>query len=282
MFDYYVYKVSPIAEKVEFELIPQNGDLGMVIKPGLPLPVLTNAAYASDFPGITNEVITVTTNSAPVPLTPGDWYIGVYNKSTNGVIYTIRATPTLNTNFNVIPLTNNVPLDFTIGASAQVTNLFLFSVTNDFSEIHFDVENATNVTALRVAFEQLPLPSNTNALQYDITNQEIHAVVIPANFARTNLIGDWYLAVLGSGAGDATFTITASGLLPSTGTNTVVPSRIEITNNAVCISWDSQVGVSYAIQGRKNIEDKTWTERRSNHCGDWPVDSALFDVAVAL
>jgi hypothetical protein len=115
LFDYYVYKVSPIAEKVEFELIPQNGDLGMVIRPGLPLPALTNAAYVSDRPGVTNEVITLTTNSTPVPLAPGNWYIGVYNKSTNGVIYTIRATPTLNTNINIIPLTNSVPLDFTIG-----------------------------------------------------------------------------------------------------------------------------------------------------------------------
>jgi hypothetical protein len=38
LFDYYVYKVTPIAEKVEFELIPQNGDLGMVIRQGLPCP----------------------------------------------------------------------------------------------------------------------------------------------------------------------------------------------------------------------------------------------------
>ncbi|MCI0536848.1 MAG: S8 family serine peptidase [Verrucomicrobiales bacterium] len=260
LFDYYVYKVSPIAEKVEFELTPGNGDLGMVLKPGLPLPNLTNAAYASDGPGLTNELITLTTNSAPVPLTPGDWYIGVYNKSTNGVIYTIRATPTLNTNFNLIPLTNTVPLDFTIGAGAQLTNLFLFSATNDFYEIHFDVENATNVTGLRVAFEQLPSPSNTNALQYDVTNQEIHAVIVPSDFGRTNLLGDWYLFVLGSDTADAPFTITASGLLRSTGTNVPVPSRVEFTNNAVCISWDSQTGVQYAIQGRVEIDDNVWTE----------------------
>jgi hypothetical protein len=72
-----------------------------------------------------------------------------------------------------------VPLDFTIGAGAQLT-ICSFSPPQMTFMKFISTSRATNATAMLVAFEQLPLPSNTNALQFQITNQQAHAVIVRA------------------------------------------------------------------------------------------------------
>jgi subtilisin-like proprotein convertase family protein/subtilisin family serine protease len=108
---YYQFTVSSNGATVNFELNPRTGDLGLVLRKGLPLPDRTNFVYSSDRAGLTNEIITVTTNSTPLPLSTGDWYLGVFNKVTNAVIYTIRATAVTNTTSTIVStnITLNAP-----------------------------------------------------------------------------------------------------------------------------------------------------------------------------
>jgi len=71
---------------------------------GLPLPGLTNYDYLSDNPYTNDELIVVLTNSAPVPLVAGDWYLAVVNISGAPVTYAVMATewPTTGRPFNIL------------------------------------------------------------------------------------------------------------------------------------------------------------------------------------
>jgi hypothetical protein len=51
----------------------------LVVRRDLPFPTLSNADYVSSNSAKADEVIVVQTDSSPVPLSPGRWYLGVVN-----------------------------------------------------------------------------------------------------------------------------------------------------------------------------------------------------------
>ena len=111
-----------------FEILsPFGGDVNLVVKKGLPLPDLNTFDYSSSNPGTSNEGIVVVTNSSPVPLTAGRWYLAVFNNAVNVVGYHIRATePGLP---NIIDLTNGVPVAFSSDPGVALTNFFHFNIS---------------------------------------------------------------------------------------------------------------------------------------------------------
>jgi hypothetical protein len=90
--DYYVFTVSSNAVRAQFEILNASGNVNLYARRGLPVPSSFDFDYRSDNAGTSDELITVLTNSAPVPLLPGDWYLAVFNTTGNAVTYTILAT----------------------------------------------------------------------------------------------------------------------------------------------------------------------------------------------
>ena len=70
--------------------------------------------YQTSYAGTNDAAIVVITNSAPVPLTPGTWYLAVDNPNpTAPIAYQVVATYITNGGITIIPLIN-----FTNGAYA--------------------------------------------------------------------------------------------------------------------------------------------------------------------
>ncbi|TAK96516.1 MAG: hypothetical protein EPO07_14425 [Verrucomicrobia bacterium] len=90
--DYYRYVVTTNAARAQFEINNPSGDMTLVAKKDLPLPDLTTFDYFSANPFTNDEVIVVLTNSTPVPLTPGNWFLGAINLTPGCVTYSIKAT----------------------------------------------------------------------------------------------------------------------------------------------------------------------------------------------
>ncbi len=92
------------------------------------MPTLTNSDYGSFNVSNLDENIYVLTNSSPVPLSAGRWYLGVVKRDSGPLNYTVLAkeldlssgTPA------IINLTNGVPVNFTAGPGAALTNFFHF------------------------------------------------------------------------------------------------------------------------------------------------------------
>ena len=105
---YYQYDVSAAAVSLVFETYAANGNLNLVASLGAPLPDLATYDYLSANPGSNDQSNVVITTATPVALTPGRWYIGVFNLDVTNVNYSILAQesgpPT------IITLTNGVPL----------------------------------------------------------------------------------------------------------------------------------------------------------------------------
>ncbi|PYK60869.1 MAG: hypothetical protein DME21_10590, partial [Verrucomicrobia bacterium] len=259
--DYYQFNVSTNATSVSFELTPQNGNVDLVVRRALPVPdplprpIAGKYDYLSANPNTTAEQILVTGSSSPVPLAPGIWYLGVYNLDTNAVTYTVCATESTNSPYNIIRLTNNVPLDFTIVAGSQPTNFFLFTVDQTNAAVQFDLYNLNNPADLLIQRGRLPTPADyfdggSGDSTYPVS------ITVATNDFFPDLNGDWYLAVNNNGPGDLTFTIRAS--LPGSG-GVIINPQLLITNGTICLSWSSVVGVNYYVESKTNLTDPTWT-----------------------
>ena len=103
-----------------FEIINPVSELDLYARHALPLPGSTMFDYEASYQGTNDEAIVVatnsfnllgapiTTNSAPVPLTPGTWYLAVYNPNPNAtVVYEVVATYITNGAITITPLTNS-------------------------------------------------------------------------------------------------------------------------------------------------------------------------------
>lgn len=90
--DYYRFTVSSNAIRAQFEINGPTADMALVASKGGPPPTLANYTYISDNPGPNDELITLFDFSAPVPLSPGDWYLSAVNVSGGTADYAIRAT----------------------------------------------------------------------------------------------------------------------------------------------------------------------------------------------
>jgi subtilisin-like proprotein convertase family protein len=263
--DYYQFRVSTNATSAAFELFNLSGNVDLVIRRSLPvpnpLPTLhpLRHDYASQNPGTLPELIDVTMVSQPVPLEPGIWFLGVFNRGTNAVTYTVRATESSGPLLNVVTLTNGVPVAFTIASGSQPTNFFLFSVTNAEPAVLFEVYDLNAPADLLVQSNGLP------SLASSFTNAS-GAIAIPAQVVlRTNsgspdsLPADWYLAVANPTDTNLSFTIRAvvstNGILPSG-----IPLQVTIVptgppGSDLRLTWPSVPGELYELRNSTNLID---------------------------
>ena len=213
-FNYYSFVVSTNNPyEATFQLLRLTGNADLVVTKGGPLPTLTQSDYGSFNSGRADENIYVLTNSSPVPLTPGTWYLGVFNRDTQPVNYSVLAqeldiVPGQMTQTNVmyVPLTNGVPFDFTAGPGAALTNFFTFFVTNTVTlsngvpvtnvvgSIHFELYNMTGNGDLTVQSNAAPFapPFFQSSQQPGLLPEFIQ---IQTNSVLTNLTATWYLGV---------------------------------------------------------------------------------------
>ncbi|MGH7973377.1 MAG: hypothetical protein ACREIC_32065, partial [Limisphaerales bacterium] len=90
--DYYRFVVSTNGVRAQFEINGPTSDLALVARKGLPLPGPSRFDYRSDNPYTNDELIVVYDFSQPVPLTSGEWFLGVVNVSGAPAGYSIMAT----------------------------------------------------------------------------------------------------------------------------------------------------------------------------------------------
>jgi subtilisin family serine protease/subtilisin-like proprotein convertase family protein len=259
--DYYQFTVSTNATAVTFQLAPANGNVDLVVRRAtpvpdpLPAPNVGRYDYISQNPGTNIDQIIVTTNSQPVALAPGLWYLGVYNQETNPVTYTICATESGGPLYNIIPLTNNVPLDFTIAAGSALTNFFVFTIDQTNAMVSFTLYNLTAPAELLVNLDGLPDDNNYLFNASGFTNSPAQ-ILADTNYFPPVLNGDWYLAVENLDTNDLSFTLLVS---LSTNDSLVINPQIIFTNGSLCLSWNSVVGQDYHVEGKTNLTDPTWT-----------------------
>jgi len=253
---YFSFNVDTNATAVTFQLLNLSGDVDLVASK-VPFPDLENYAYASTNPGTNNEEIIVFTNSLPVPLTPGEWYLGVFNQDTQNVTYTILATEYTNAFPNIITLQNGIPYANSNSDVAPATDYYLFVVTPDAVRAQFEIDNPSAQVDLLV-HEGLPLPTFGNS-DYTSANTGTNGqlLVVFNNSGPVPLgPGNWYLSAVDVAGVPVTYTIKATEW-PFYGTNIVITNEY-LQSNSFCITWTSVAGFDYFVEGNTSINTTNW------------------------
>jgi hypothetical protein len=255
---YFSYDVTTNETGVEFQLLNLTGNADLVISTN-PFPTLANNDYQSVNPGTNNEQITVLTNSAPVPLSPGRWYVGVFNSDVTPVCYTVLVTDLTNTLSGVITLTNGVPYAaVNPGSSNPAYDYYRYVVSASAVRAQFEINGPTANVDL-VAHQGLPLPDLTTNQFSSINSGASDQLITVFNSSSPVALapGEWFLTAVNASGSPASYSIKASDW-PLSGTNISLMSAPVSSANGFCFSWASLPGAHYYIQAKVNLTDAVW------------------------
>jgi hypothetical protein len=132
--NYYVFNVATGAVRAQFEVLLPDGNVDLAVRKGFPLPTLANTSLSSTNAGSGDELVLVFNDSVPVPLTPGDWYLSVLNRTLLPVTYTVMATQ-----FGQ-PGTNVTTTSFVV-----ITNSFCVTWTNTIPGVNYHVRGTAQL-----------------------------------------------------------------------------------------------------------------------------------------
>lgn len=255
---YFYYDISTNATATSFRLFGMNGNVDLVARRGAPLPTLIDYDYGSFNPGLNNEDIVLLPASTPVPLTPGRWYLGVFNRDVVPANYNIVATEFTNTLPNIVTLTNAIPYVKTNSGAGSGVDYYRFVVSAGSVRAQFEINNPSDDVTL-VARKGLPLP---DLGLYDYISANVYTndelIVLTTNSAPVILSsGDWFLTAVNLTGLPVSYSIKATEWAATE----VAPFAITsytIASNEFCITWNSVPGAYYFVQGKTNLNAPIW------------------------
>src|SRR4030095_171762 len=112
-----------------FEIEMPTTNLTLFVRKNLPLPAINRFDYTTTVDvraGQQEAAIVVVTNTLPVPLSPGAWYLAVANSNGVPVTYQVRATQLIS---NLVTLASGVPYTNTVAAGngLDLTDFYQFT-----------------------------------------------------------------------------------------------------------------------------------------------------------
>jgi subtilisin family serine protease/subtilisin-like proprotein convertase family protein len=253
---YFSYDVSSNGTAVSFQLLNLNGNLDLVARQAS-LPTLTDFDCASLNPGTNDEGIVLFTDSTPVALVPGRWYLGVFNADPTNVVCTILATEYTNAFPDIITLTSGVPYPNSNYGAGDAADYYHYVVTTNALRAQFEIDGPTAEVTL-VARKGLPLPTLTNYACLSANAGPNDQLITLFDFSSPVALtpGDWFISAINVSGGPVDYTIMATEF-PAYGTNVVITSCQTLTNS-LCLTWTSEPGIHYYVQGKTNVTDTNW------------------------
>lgn len=256
---YFSYDISTNATAVSFRLFGLNGNVDLVARRGAPLPTRADYDYGSFNPGLNNEDIVLLPASTPVPLTPGRWYLGVFNSDIVPVTYSIVATEFTNALPNIVTLTNGIPYTKTNAGGVNPVDYYRFVVSSGAVRAQFEINTPSDDVTL-VARKGLPLPDLS---LYDyisanvFTNDEL--IVLTTNSTPVLLSpGDWFISAVNVTGLPVSYSIKATEWFAPEVLPFVITSY-NIISNEFCLTWNSVPGAYYFVQGKPDLSVTNWT-----------------------
>ncbi len=221
----FIFNVSNNASAATFQLIQVvGGNADLVLRKGLPIPSLSSADYGAFQGTNVDETIYVLSNSFPVSLSAGPWYLDVIKRVAgtdtnvigNKMRYAVLAKELDQQVFppvpNIINLSNGIPFTYIAPPGAALTNYFRFG-SNNFTGpaatnhgVHFELFDLNGNGDLTVQTNGVPMaPPFFQASR--LPNQDAEFVFIHTNSALTNLALDWMLGVPNDETNNIRYTI---------------------------------------------------------------------------
>lgn len=216
---YYQFLVSSNATAAEFLLTSAGaGNLDLFVRRGPPLPGAGNAHYSGTNLGVVDERIQLDTNSLPVPLGPGLWYLSVTNNEIFPVTYEITATE-----FVVEP----PPV------SGEITDIVVTDTNICITWISIPGTNYYVVAKANLGETTWTPVSPTITA---VTNLTTYCVAPP---------GVWRFFDVFEGD---------SPVVPIPNPEPV----LTLEDDNICVTWNSVPGTTYFVEAKRGLNDAVW------------------------
>jgi hypothetical protein len=217
--DYYRYVVTGSVARAQFEIEGPTADMTLVARKGLPLPDLGLFDYLSANSQPNDELIVLFTNSAPVALTTGDWFLTAVNVSGLPASYSIKATQW--------PVTGRPVI---IGGYEMGTNSFCLTWAS-LPGVHYYVQGLTNLIPTTNYWETI---SPTITATDPVTTW---CLPLPSLYRFFRVV-----------EGQALNPVIAPPFI----------SSIVHTNNTVELRWDGPIYASYRVEWTPMLVPPSW------------------------
>jgi subtilisin-like proprotein convertase family protein len=253
---YFFYDVTSNEVGVAFQLFNLSGNVNLVARRGLPFPTPQSNDYGSFLPGTNDELIVAFTNSDPVPLRPGRWYLGVFNADVTNVNYTILVSDFTNITSLLRTLVGGVPFRGANSGTGNGSDHFRFVVNPGAVRAQFEVTGATADLTLVARKGAIPDLTSYDYVSANAgTNDELITVF---NYSSPVPLspGEWFLGVVNVSGVPAFYTIKANDF-SDFGTNTTIINS-ELVENRFCLSWTSIPGLHYFVEAKALLDDTNW------------------------
>jgi len=256
---FFSYDVSTNAVAATFHLTNLTGNVNLVARKGFPFPAPYDYDYGSFNPGLSDEDIFVFTNSTPVQLSPGTWFLGVFNADTVPANYTIVATEYPYPFAGIITLTNALPYVATNLVTPDTNDYYRYVVTTNAVRVQFEIISPSGDMTL-VARKGLPVPTFS---RYDYISANPRAndeLIVVYDFSTPVRLtaGDWFLTAVNVSGAPVSYSILATEF-PIYGTNIVITNSFASATNSFCLTWTSIPGIHYYIQGKPDLFATNWS-----------------------
>jgi hypothetical protein len=256
---YFSFDVSTNAVAATFQLTNLTGNVDLVARKGFPWPAPYDYDYGSFNPGTSDEDIFVFTNSTPVQLSPGRWFLGVFNVDTVNAGYSIVATEYPYPFAGIITLTNGLPYVATNLVTPDTNDYYRYIVTTNAVRVQFEINGPSGDMTL-VARKGLPVP---NLSRYDYISANPRAndeLIVIYDFSKPVRLtpGDWFLTAVNVSGAPVSYSILATEF-PVYGTNIVITNSFASSTNSFCLTWTSVPGIHYYIQGKPDLFTTNWS-----------------------
>lgn len=211
---FFRFDVSSNAAQAGFEITSASGDVDLYVRRGLPLTNFSLQLPGAFDPSFTNnpiaglglEAVCLLTNSAPVTVAPGTYYLAVVNRETTDVSFCVRAHE-LRAD-SIVTLSNRSA--FTTTASLPGNGIDYYRYTASTSALQVIVEVIQANANVELLVDQSLCTGNLLNPAFLSTNAGTAAELVILSPDSTNaplVAGDWYIAVTNSAGTAADYTV---------------------------------------------------------------------------
>lgn len=214
---YYSVAVPDTAILLQFALQNLSGPADLYVRYGdIPLPGLGRFDASSIASGTDDRVVQINSNSVPVALAGGIWYVAVVPQGSGPVTYTLTALASTGEG-GYTDLLDSVPTYSSLTVD-HVSDLYRFMAPTNTSGLLFEIYNLTGEAHLYAASGVFPALSPNPLTNFQSAGSP-ELIVIRTNSVTNDLVGTYFLEVRSPGMTDLSYTVRASteknGLLNS-------------------------------------------------------------------
>jgi hypothetical protein len=248
----YQYQFSPDAVAGFFALTSATGNTDLYVRHSTP-PTLFHYDYAAITPS-GNELITVGTNSLPVPISSGNpnriWFLVVTNNESVPVSYCVNVTEVFET--NLFPLTVNSPEP---GRTVVNVDYYVVNIDPSTCSSTFRVYDQLGNLNFYIAYDRLPSAVDNDGSAFapgGTPGPPVDISVSPA------LIGDWFIAVVNTNPAPVTYSILVAGSMCFAAPPVIKSESFSYSTNGFRLEWDAAASDHYQVQYTETFAPTSW------------------------